>query len=210
MTGHLWLIPLLPLLAAGLGALLPRRQRRAAAVLALGGLGLAFLGSCLAFGATLGAGAERVEHNFTWFDLGREAVRAGWLLDPLSAAMLVMVTGVGFLIFVFSLGYLAEDPNLTRFLCFLSLFAAAMLGLLLANSLLVLFMCWEVVGVASYLLIGFWFERPAAAAAARKAFLTTRVGDLGFLLGMVWLYHETGTLLFYDGGAGCLEQTALT
>src|SRR5690606_35091050 len=71
-------------------------------------------------------------------------------------------------------------------------------------------MCWELVGLASYLLIGFWFHKPSAAAAAKKAFLTTRIGDLGFLLGMVWLYAETGTLLFYDGGNGCLEQSALT
>ncbi len=83
-----------------------------------------------------------------------------------------------------------------------------MLGVIIANSLLLLFMCWEVVGLTSYLLIGFWYHRPAAAAAAKKAFITTRVGDLGFLLGMVWLYAQTGTLLFYDHGAGCLEHAA--
>ena len=82
--------------------------------------------------------------------------------------------------------------------------------LVIANNLLLLFMCWELVGLASYLLIGFWFHKPSAAAAAKKAFMTTRIGDLGFLLGMVWLYAETGTLLFYDGGNGCLEQSALT
>ena len=85
-----------------------------------------------------------------------------------------------------------------------------MLGLLIANSLLLLFMCWEVVGLTSYLLIGFWYERPAAAAAAKKAFITTRIGDLGLLLGMVWLYGQTGTLLFYDHGAGCMEHPALS
>jgi NADH-quinone oxidoreductase subunit L len=85
-----------------------------------------------------------------------------------------------------------------------------MLGLLIANSLLLLFMCWEVVGLTSYLLIGFWFERPAAAAAAKKAFVTTRIGDLVLLLGMVWLYGQTGTLLFYDHGAGCMEHGPLS
>jgi NADH-quinone oxidoreductase subunit L len=85
-----------------------------------------------------------------------------------------------------------------------------MLGLLIANSLLLLFMCWEVVGLTSYLLIGFWYERPAAAAAAKKAFITTRIGDLGLLLGMVWLYGQTGTLLFYDNGAGCMEHGPLS
>ena len=119
--------------------------------------------------------------------------------------MAVMVTFVGMLIFVFSVGYMREDRNFARFFCFLSLFAAAMLGLLVANSLLLLFICWEGVGLASYLLIGFWFEKPEAAAAAKKAFITTRIGDLGFLLGMVWLYNSTGTLLFYDGGHGLFD-----
>jgi NADH-quinone oxidoreductase subunit L len=85
-----------------------------------------------------------------------------------------------------------------------------MLGVVIANSLLLLFMCWEVVGLTSYLLIGFWFHRPAAAAAAKKAFITTRIGDLGLLIGMVWLYAQTGTLQFYNQGAGCLEQNAVT
>src|SRR5262249_36876260 len=90
------------------------------------------------------------------------------------------------------------------------LFAAAMLGLVIANSLLLFFICWELVGLTSYLLIGFWYHKPSAAAAARKAFITTRIGDLAFLLGMVWLYAQTGTLLFYDNGNGCREPSALT
>ena len=93
--------------------------------------------------------------------------------------MCVMVSLVGLLIFIFSLGYMEEDANFARFFCFLSLFAAAMLGVVVANSLLLLFICWELVGLASYLLIGFWFHKPAAAAAAKKAFITTRIGDLG-------------------------------
>ncbi|MBI3878195.1 MAG: NADH-quinone oxidoreductase subunit L, partial [Verrucomicrobia bacterium] len=99
--------------------------------------------------------------------------------------------------------------NFTRFFTFLALFAAAMLGIVIANSLLLLFISWELVGLASYLLIGFWYHKPSAAAAAKKAFITTRIGDIGLLLGMVWLYHETGTLLFYDGGAGCLQDDAI-
>src|SRR5437868_8894349 len=85
-----------------------------------------------------------------------------------------------------------------------------MLGLLVANSLLLLFVCWELVGLASYLLIGFWYHKPSAAAAAKKAFIVTRIGDIGFFLGMLWLYSKTGTLLFYDDGAGCLENSALS
>src|SRR5215472_14465308 len=104
---------------------------------------------------------------------------------------------------------MAHDENFTRFFCFLSLFASAMLGLIIANSLLLFFICWEIVGLTSYLLIGFWYHKPSAAAAAKKAFITTRIGDLAFLLGMVWLYGQSGTLLFYDGGQGCLEQPAL-
>jgi NADH-quinone oxidoreductase subunit L len=99
-----------------------------------------------------------------------------------------------------------EDANFKQFFCFLSLFAAAMLGVLVANSLLLLFICWELVGLASYLLIGFWFHKPSAAAAAKKAFITTRIGDLGFLLGLVWLYDSAGSLLLFDSGRGVLES----
>src|SRR5438046_4367762 len=104
---------------------------------------------------------------------------------------------------------MAHDENFTRFFTFLSLFAGAMLGVVIANSLLLLFICWELVGLTSYLLIGFWYHKPSAAAAAKKAFITTRIGDVSLLLGMVWLYSQTGTLLFYDNSAGCLEQSAL-
>jgi NADH-quinone oxidoreductase subunit L len=123
--------------------------------------------------------------------------------------MLVMVTFVGLLIFIYSTGYMAHDENYTRFFCFLSLFAGAMLAVVIANSLLLLFMGWELVGLTSYLLIGFWYQKPSAAAAAKKAFLTTRVGDVFFLLGMVWLFAQTGTLLFYNNGAGSMEPVAL-
>ncbi len=102
-----------------------------------------------------------------------------------------------------------HDENFTRFFCFLSLFAGAMLGVVISNSILLLFMCWELVGLTSYLLIGFWYQKPSAAAAAKKAFLTTRVGDVFFLLGIVWLFAQTGTLLFYDHGAGSMEPLAL-
>lgn len=213
LVSHLWLIPALPLVAAGIGAFAPRRGRTLAAGAAVAAMLGAFAVSCAALRAVIsspGSGPPlHLTYNFAWFDLGAETVRLGWLLDPLTAFMCVMVTAVGTLIFIFSLGYMREDPNFTRFFCFLSLFAAGMLGLLVANSLLLLFICWEIVGLASYLLIGFWFHKPEAAAAAKKAFITTRIGDLGLLLGMVWLYHASGTLLFYDGGQGCLEFAAL-
>src|SRR5579884_1964034 len=206
---YLWLIPALPAAAAAIGAVAPRRGRALAAGSAIAALAAAFILSCAALRVALATPAEHLVHNFAWFDLGDGVVAVGWLLDPLAALMCVMVTAVGALIFIFSLGYMREDENFTRFFCFMSLFAAAMLGLLIANSLLLLFVCWELVGLASYLLIGFWFHRPEAAAAAKKAFITTRIGDLGLLLGMVWLYHAGGTLLFYDHGNGCLETAAL-
>src|SRR2546427_3063637 len=200
----LWLIPALPLLAAGVTALAKRPQRTLAASLAIGSMGVAFLLSCCAFVETLGdhpgTGAELQVYNFNWLQFGDAWLQLGWVLDPLSAVMIVMVTLVSLLIFIYSVGYMAHDDNFTRFFCFLSLFAAAMLGLVIANSLLLLFISWELVGLASYLLIGFWYHKPSAAAAARKAFIVTRIGDTGFFLGILWLYAETGTLLLYDNG----------
>ena len=214
----LWLIPALPLLAAAISALLKQRYRGLAAFLAIGSLVLALVLSCTAFAQAIqhaGRGKATLQYvNFFWFQAGDSqmagtTLRLGWVLDPLAAVMLVMVCLVGLLIFIYSLGYMARDDNFARFFCFLSLFASAMLGLVIANSLLLLFICWEIVGLTSYLLIGFWYHKPSAAAAAKKAFIATRLGDLALLLGMVWLYSEAGTLLFYDGGHGCLEQSAL-
>jgi NADH-quinone oxidoreductase subunit L len=209
----LWLIPAVPMLASGVIALLKQPKRRTAATLAIGSLGFSLLVALAAFGHVLAGwshgAAVRETINFTWIQFGTTNVDLGWVLDPLSAVMLVMVTFVGLLIFIYSTGYMAHDENFTRFFCFLSLFAGAMLGVVIANSLLLLFMCWELVGLTSYLLIGFWYFKPSAAAAAKKAFLTTRVGDVFFLLGIVWLFSGTGTLLFYNGGAGSIEPTAL-
>src|SRR6266700_5287124 len=211
LVQNLWLVPALPLLAAGASAVLKKRCRTLAASLAIGSMVLALVLACAAFAATLRGRGEvfREARNFDWFALGDTPVRLGWVLDPLAACMLVMVTFVGTLIFIYSVGYMARDENFTRFFCFLSLFAAAMLGVVISNSLLLLFMNWEIVGLTSYLLIGFWYQKPSAAAAAKKAFITTRVGDIGLFLGMLWLYAESGTLLFYDGGNGCLESSSL-
>jgi NADH-quinone oxidoreductase subunit L len=206
---NLWLIPALPVVAAGIGALLKQSRRKFAAAIAIASMTLSLVLAVIAFAYVL-AQPARLFFNFQWMQFGSEWVKLGWVLDPLAAVMLVMVTFVGLLIFIYSVAYMHHDENFTRFFCFLSLFAGAMLGLLIANSLLLLFMCWEVVGLTSYLLIGFWYERPAAAAAAKKAFITTRIGDLGLLLGMVWLYGQTGTLLFYDNGAGCMEHGPLS
>jgi NADH-quinone oxidoreductase subunit L len=204
----LWLIPALPVLAAGIIVLLKQRNRVPAAALAVGSMGVSLLLSLCAFVHTL-ANPGIAVFNFRWLQFGDQWLQLGWMLDPLTAVMLVMVTFVGLLIFIYSIGYMEHDENLTRFFCFLALFAGAMLGVIVSNSLLLLFMCWEIVGLTSYLLIGFWYANPRAAAAAKKAFITTRIGDLGFLIGMVWLYAQSGTLLFYNSGAGCLESGPL-
>ena len=209
---NLWLIPALPLFAAGIIAVNKQPARKLAATLAIGSMALGFLLSLCAFSATLGHhgnGVFREVFSFPWIQFGGQWMDIGWVLDPLTAIMLVMVTFVGMLIFIFSVGYMAHDKNFMRFFCFLALFAAGMLGVVIANNLFFFFVSWEIVGLTSYLLIGFWYHKPSAAAAAKKAFITTRIGDLGLLLGMVWLYAETGTLNFYDGGKGCLESGAL-
>src|ERR1035438_5212843 len=215
----LWLIPALPILASGVIALLKQPRRKLSAGLAVGSLCISLILSLIAFAHVLSerslllhfgfdAGVHDVV-NFTWIQAGASNVDLGWVLDPLSAVMLVMVSLVGLLIFIYSTGYMAHDENYTRFFCFLSLFAGAMLAVVIANSLLLLFMGWELVGLTSYLLIGFWYQKPEASAAAKKAFLTTRVGDIFFLLGMVWLFSQTGTLLFYRSGSGSMEAGAL-
>ena len=206
---NLWLIPAFPLAAALSILFLKSTRRRQAAALAIAGQSVALVLALKAFLTTLGTTGFRAFHNFTWFTFGEQSLDIGWVLDPLAAAMLVMITLVGLCIFVFSIGYMADDKNFSRFFAYLSFFAAAMLGVVIANSLLLLFVCWELVGLASYLLIGFWIDRPSAAAAAKKAFIVTRIGDIGFFLGILWLYGSSGTLLFYDDGNGCIETGGL-
>ena len=208
----LWWVPLLPLLAGCVIAWLPNSRGRLASHLAIGALFLSCLLALGAFGCALGAGEPANGGAFpalTWFSFGEVALKVGLMLDPLSAAMAAMVTFVALWIFIYSIGYMEKEERFGRFFGFLSLFCGAMLMVVLANSLLLLFMAWELVGLASYLLIGFYFSKPSAAAAAQKAFITTRVGDMAFFLGMIWLYRQSGTLLFFDHGNGLLESGAL-
>ena len=209
VANNLWLFPAVPFAAATVILALAKSRRKAAAVLAIVGQVTVLATSIVALLASVQTDGFRAVHNFTWFTFGDQTLRLGFVLDPLGAAMLVMISLVGLCIFVFSVGYMAGDKDFTRFFAYLSFFAGAMLGLVIANSLLLLFIFWELVGLASYLLIGFWIERPNAATAAKKAFITTRIGDIGFFLGMLWLYNGSGTLLFYDGGRGCLESAGL-
>ena len=171
---HIWLIPALPLLSAAVLSVTSRPHRRFAATMTIGTMAISFLLSALAFISTLGRsgadGARHETHNFDWFQMGGETLKLGWVLDPLSAIMLVMVSFVGLLIFVTASVTWPVTKISTHFFLFsIVVFAAAMLWLVIANSLLLLFICWELVGVASYLLIGFWYQKPSAAAAAKKA-----------------------------------------
>src|SRR4051812_20706586 len=209
IVSNLWVLPAVPIAAAVVILSLGKSCRKSAAVLAIAGQIVVLAISIVAFLPTLQTHGFRSVQNFTWFTFGEQTLRLGFVLDPLAAAMLVMISLVALCIFVFSVGYMADDKNFTRFFAYLSFFSGAMFGVVVANSLLLLFMFWELVGLASYLLIGFWIERPSAAAAAKKAFITTRIGDMGFFLGMLWLYNRSGTLLFYDGGRGCLEGAGL-
>ncbi|MBI3331045.1 MAG: NADH-quinone oxidoreductase subunit L [Candidatus Omnitrophica bacterium] len=200
MTPALLWIPLLPLVAFALlitcGRRLPPPAAGWVTVAALAG----------SAGATL-ALAEPVFHGhrlavrWAWLATGDPRWALGLSVDGLSWLMLAVVTGVGTMIACYSTGYMHGDPRESRFFAYLALFCASMLGLVLADHFLLLYVCWELVGLCSYLLISFWFEKPAAAAAGRKAFITTRIGDAGLLAGVLWLAWAGGSLRF-DALAG--------
>jgi len=224
MLHLLWLIPVLPLVGFVVNGLLGTRvlSRRVVTVVGCGTVLLAFLVSVGAVaslsdlegvaaspeGLRVDAAAHRVVQEVgTWLPLGPAveglAVSWGFALDPLSAVMLLVVTGVGFLIHVYSVGYMGHEgqASYARFFAYLNLFMAMMLTLVLGSSLPVLFIGWEGVGLCSYLLIGFYYDRPfdeatglTCADAGRKAFITNRVGDMGFVLGMLLLFGAAGTL----------------
>ena len=162
------------------------------------------------FVLSLWALADTIDHDgalgwvsHEWMTVGTLEVRVGILMDSLTAVMVVVVTGVSLMIQVYSQGYMRADPGYARYYAFMSLFTASMLGLVMASSILQLYVFWELVGLSSYLLIGFWYHRPAAARAAVKAFLVTRLGDLGLLLAILVLFFHQGT--FSGGGKNSLE-----
>jgi NADH-quinone oxidoreductase subunit L len=201
ITDHLWLILAGPALAALVNGLWPQRHRGRTAhgVLACAAVGVSFL-VALAQHLALGASGEESIRRayFTWVNTGDFAVDFALRLDPLTSIMCLTVTGVGFLIHVYSLGYMAKDPAYVRFFVYLNLFMAAMLLLVTASNLPLLFVGWEGVGLCSYLLIGFWHTRETASRAGFKAFVVNRIGDFGFLLAMLLCLRAFGTLEF-DG-----------
>ncbi|MBM3156321.1 MAG: NADH-quinone oxidoreductase subunit L, partial [Chloroflexi bacterium] len=155
-----------------------------------------------------------IESTVEWAVVGNFEISLGFVADNLTAIMLIVVTGVSLLVQIYSQGYMKGDPGYHRYFAWMSLFTASMLGLVLASNLLLVYVFWEGVGLGSYLLIGFWFHRPSAAAAAKKAFVVTRFGDFGFLIGILILYFTYGTFNIAELNemaiAGVLGGTTLT
>src|SRR6516164_2772175 len=189
-----WIILFLPLLAAGLITLFTRSDRKLSAGLSIAAVVFGFLFSLLFIGLNGWHSAQ--ESVTTWLAAGDLRVEFGLRLDALSMLMMLLVTGVASAIHIYSWGYMHEDPGFSRFFACLSLFTFSMLGIILANNFVELFIFWELVGVSSYLLVGFWFERASAADAGKKAFLTNRLGDFGFLLGILTVWGTLGSLHF--------------
>jgi NADH-quinone oxidoreductase subunit L len=187
-----WLILFLPLGAAVVITLFTQRDRKVSATLSVGAVVAGFILSVI-FVKTQGWQPAASEVTVNWLSVGGLNVDFGLHFDPLSLAMMLVVTGVASLIHIYSMGYMADDAAYSRFFASLSLFTFSMLGIVLANNFLQLFIFWELVGVCSYLLIGFWYEKASAADAAKKAFITNRLGDFGFILGilMVWFGFHT-------------------
>ena len=199
MLRYAWVVPALPLVGAAVNLFFGKKLNRWAGVLASALMLAAFAVALAVLGDLLALPAEErlhVQHLFDWFTVGNLQVAADLRVDPLSVTMMLVVTGVGAVIHVYSMGYMHGDPRYGRFFSYMNLFCFFMLALVMAESLLFLYLGWEGVGLCSYLLIGFWFERPAAASAAKKAFVVTRVGDTFMLVGIVLVFLRLGSLDF--------------
>jgi NADH-quinone oxidoreductase subunit L len=197
----LWAIALLPLLGClinGTAAFVAPERKIVSSIVGPGVVGLAFAIALINFFGLRAAGIHEpvVEHYFQWIPVGSLQVDAAFQLDQLSMLMTLVVTGVGFLIHVFSVGYMKEDPGYARYFAYLNLFVFFMLILVLGSSFALMFVGWEGVGLCSYLLIGFWFRDREKADAGKKAFVVNRIGDVGFLVAMMLLFSNLGTLDF--------------
>jgi NADH-quinone oxidoreductase subunit L len=204
----IWLIPLLPLVGFLLN-LFAVRSERAAGLVGSGVVIAAFLVTLVAVVGLAGLPPEErrvMSVAWPWISAGAFQVPFGIMLDPLTAVMALLVTGVGSLIHVYSIGYMHGDPRVARYFAYLNLFITMMLLLVMGNNMLILFLGWEGVGLCSFLLIGFWFERRSAASAAVKAFVVNRIGDAAFILGMLAIFANLGTLNFYPVEVGGITQ----
>jgi len=195
---YLWLIPVLPLVAAAFNGVVGKRlSKKAVGLVGVGAVAASFVISLGAFLQMLVQPEDAlpiVTHYFIWIQSGGFQADFGFQLDHLSGLMILIVTGVGFLIHVYSIGYMHDDPGYYRYFAYLNLFMFSMLMLVLANNYLLMFVGWEGVGLCSYLLIGFWFTRKSAADAGKKAFVVNRVGDFGFLLAALFIFWTFGSV----------------
>ncbi|HTC78802.1 MAG TPA: proton-conducting transporter membrane subunit, partial [Terriglobales bacterium] len=195
---HLWLIPLLPLAGGAINGLFGRHfSKKMVATIGLIFVGASFAMACWTAIQFSGLPQDDIPYHreyAPWIVAGSFQTNFGVYLDQLSLVMILVVTGVGFLIHIYSVGYMEHEGGYYRFFCYLNLFMFFMLTLVLASSYLLLFVGWEGVGLASYLLIGFFFLRDSAANAGKKAFIVNRIGDFGFLIGMFLLIQRFGTL----------------
>jgi NADH-quinone oxidoreductase subunit L len=200
LNSLLWLIPVIPGLGAAINGLFGKRLgKRLSGLLACASVAASFLIALVYFFTVFlaeGGASARVEQSlFSW--IPSMGVDWAYRLDSLSMLMTLVVTGIGLLIHIYSLGYMSHDAGFSRFFAYLNLFTFFMLNLVLGANMLLLFIGWEGVGLCSYLLIGFWFERPAAAAAGKKAFIVNRIGDAGFIMAVFLTFVTFGTLDFY-------------
>ncbi|MGO8764734.1 MAG: NADH-quinone oxidoreductase subunit L [Limisphaerales bacterium] len=192
----IWWVLFLPLFSAAAITLFTLRSRAISAFLSVGAIVTGFILTLIFIHAN-GFGVK-IDTSETWLSIGSLQVDFGLKLDALSLMMLLVVTGVGGAIHIYSVGYMHEDNGFSRFFAKLSLFTFSMLGIVLANNFIEMFIFWELVGVSSYLLIGFWFEKPSAGDAAKKAFIVNRLGDFGFLLGILMVWGILGSLNFTE------------
>ena len=195
MTSLPWIILFTPLLSAAFIALFTQKLRNISAYISVAACLISFLATCLLFGKPAGTQATYYE----WLNIIPSfEVHIGFKIDQLSKAMLFVVTGIGLLIHIYSLGYMEDDEGKSRYFAGLSMFMFSMLGIVFANNFVMMFIFWELVGVSSYILIGHWFDKPAPPAAANKAFITNRIGDFGFMLGILMLFAATRSFYFDD------------
>lgn len=198
---HVWLIPLLPALSFLVIGLGTRQDKKTSAIIGITAIGASFLLSLGVVGAVLTnriVMAEPFVMKTIWARIGGMELGMGALVDPLTAMMLVVVTTVALMVNIYSVGYMEHDPGMGRFFAFLSLFAASMLGLVISVNFLQMYVFWEGVGLCSYLLIGFYYYKISAREAAKKAFITTRIGDFGMLLGILLIQINFGTVDFIE------------
>jgi NADH-quinone oxidoreductase subunit L len=202
MTDYLWLIPLFPLAGAILNGLAGKRLSKSiVSVVACGTAGASFLFALVSFSQLLSLAPEQrhiARAYFTWIASGDFIAKAEFLLDPLSAVMILVVTGVGFIIHIYSIGYMHSENGYYRFFSYMNLFLFSMLVLVLSGNFLLMFVGWEGVGLCSYLLIGYYFDRRSAGDAGKKAFIVNRIGDVGFILGIFLVFLTFNSLNFAE------------